>query len=87
MHVRQLDTDFLGALYLRVREVLERTSPAIDEDAIEDVVLTIYLTAAAWQLRADPPLSLLSSLHSVVAKTFSEQSHMTAPPAGARSNP
>jgi hypothetical protein len=85
MHVRQLETDFLGALYLRVREVLERTSPAVGEDAIEDVVLTIYLTAAAWQSRSEPPLSLLSSLHSVVAKTFLEQSPTTAPP-GARSN-
>lgn len=69
-----LDNDFLGALYLRVREVLERGQPADDEATVDDVALTIYLTASAWQAGHEPPLALLSSLHYAIGKTLSHQS-------------
>ena len=69
----QLDNDFLGTLYLRVREVLERGQPADDEATVVDVALTIYLTASAWQAGAEPPLTLLSSLHQVIGKTIQEE--------------
>lgn len=80
--VHQLDNDLLGALYLRVREVLERGQ--LDEDMVEDVTLTIYLTASAWQSSNEPPLEFLSSLHEVIAKTLSGDSSTTAPMSGAR---
>jgi hypothetical protein len=83
MGTGQLESDLLSALYLRVREVLERG--AADGDAmVEDIALTIYLTASAWQARAEPPLNLLTSLHRVIAVTLSTDSFPTAPPNGAR---
>jgi mono/diheme cytochrome c family protein len=71
--VGQLDNDFLGTLYLRVREVLERGQPAGDEATLDDVALTIYLTASAWQAGPEPPLALLSSLHQVIRQTVKEE--------------
>jgi hypothetical protein len=78
MNVRQIDNDLLGALYLRVREVLDRET--WDEQMVEDVTLTIYLTASAWQSPDETPLEFLSSLHEVIAKTLSGN----APMSGAR---
>jgi hypothetical protein len=82
--VQQLDNDLLGALYLRVLEALERGQSA--SGAVEDIALTIYLTASAWQSRQEPPLQLLSSLHEVIAKTLSDESTTNAPADGARRN-
>jgi hypothetical protein len=82
--VRQIDNDLLGTLYLRVREVLEGGQSSDDDGLVEDIKLTIYLTASAWQSGGEPPLDFLSSLHQVIARTLSEDSHANAPVAGAR---
>ncbi len=83
--VQQLDNDLLGALYLRVLEALERGQSASGSGAVEDIALTIYLTASAWQSRQEPPLELLSSLHQVIAKTLSDET-TNAPVDGAGRN-
>jgi hypothetical protein len=84
--VQQLDNDLLGALYLRVLEALERGQSSHGAGAVEDIALTIYLTASAWQSRQEPPLELLSSLHQVIAKTLSDESTTNASVDGARRN-
>lgn len=84
--VQQLDNDLLGKLYLRVIEALERGQLAGGADAVEDIALTIYLTASAWQSRQEPPLELLSSLHQVIAKTLSDESSTNASVEDARRN-
>lgn len=83
--VRDLDSDLLGTLYLRVLETLERQTRC-DEAAVDDVALTIYLTISAWQPDGAPPLHLLTSLHRVVAATLAAESFATAPVDGARRN-
>lgn len=80
----QIDNDLLGTLYLRVREVLENGQSPDRDGLVEDVTLIIYLTASAWQSCGEPPLEFLSSLHQAIAKTLSEDSHASAPVAGAR---
>lgn len=85
--VRQLDNDLLGTLYLRVREVLENGESAGDQAKVDDVALTIYLTASAWQSAGKPPLALLSSLHHVIAKTLAHESSATSPAEGERRTP
>lgn len=84
--VQQLDNNLLGKLYLRVIEALERGQSAGGADAVEDIALTIYLTASAWQSRQEPPLDLLSSLHQVIAKTLSDESSTNASAEDARRN-
>ena len=69
----QLDNDFLAVLYLRVREILERGYRVDDEATVDDVALTIYLTASAWRGGNAPPLALLSSLHQVIGKSIKEK--------------
>lgn len=68
--VPQLENDLLGTLYLRVREVLGQANGSDEDALIEDVTLTIYLTASAWHSRDESPVQFLSSLHEVIAKTI-----------------
>ena len=84
--VQQLDNDLLGALYLRVLEALERGRSSNETGAVEDIALTIYLTASAWQSREEAPIELLSSLHQIIAKTLSDTPSTNAPVNGARRN-
>lgn len=69
--VAQLDHELLGALYLRLREVLQRSSTPIDEDTVQELALAIYLTASAWQSKSDAPVDLLVSLQREISKTLS----------------
>jgi len=66
--VTQLENDLLGSLYLRVREVLDRET--WDDEMVEDLTLTIYLTASAWHTCDEPPLQFLSRLHETIAETL-----------------
>ena len=75
MGVSRLDTDLLGALYLRVREVLDRDK--WDEDIVEDITLTMFLTASAWQSCDEPSLDVLTTLHEVIGKTLSGDARRT----------
>ena|SRR6266498_6128729 len=67
----QIDRELLGALYLRVREVLER-SDTDDVATAEELAMAIYFTASAWQPNGDTPVELLMSLHQVVSRTLEE---------------
>ncbi len=67
----QIDRELLGALYLRVREVLER-SDTDDVATAEELAMAIYFTASAWQPNGDAPVELLMSLHQVVSRTLEE---------------
>lgn len=69
-----VDNDLLGAIYLQVREALDR-APSPD-DAADDVALAIYLTASAWNANGSVPLALLSSLHQVIARTLEKENSM-----------
>jgi hypothetical protein len=66
-----LDAELLGALYLRVREVLER-SGVDDAATAEELAMSIYFTATAWQPNGDAPVDLLLSLHGVISKTLEQ---------------
>jgi hypothetical protein len=68
--VARLDHELLGALYLRLLEVIER-SQVPDDDTVEELALAIYLTASAWQTKSDAPVDLLVSLRSGISKTLS----------------
>jgi hypothetical protein len=68
--VGHLDHEFLGALYLRLLEVMER-SRTLDDDTVEELALAIYITASAWQTKIDAPVDLLVSLRSGISKTLS----------------
>lgn len=68
--VSRLDQDLLGALYLRLLEVLQR-SDASDDDTVEELTLAIYLTASAWQSKSDAPVDLLVALRREISKTLS----------------
>jgi len=70
----QIDNDFLGMIYLRVREALERNPSADTEAIVDDIALTIYLTASAWQGGPEAPLAILPSLHEVIRETIKEES-------------
>lgn len=76
--VAQLDREMLGALYLRLREVLERSPTTFDDDTVQELALAIYLTASAWQSRSDAPVDLLVSLRKEISKTLSADSPSAA---------
>lgn len=67
--VGQLDHELLGALYLRLLEVLER-SDAPNDDTVEELALAIYLTASAWQSKSNASVDLLVSLRCEISKTL-----------------
>ena len=69
--VPQLDHELLGALYVRLREVLERSAIPSDDDTVQELALAIYLTASAWQSKSDAPVDLLVSLRREIATTLS----------------
>src|SRR6266536_1412448 len=66
-----LDAELLGTLYLRVREVLERSELG-DIATAEELAMSIYFTATAWQPDGDAPVALLLSLHSDISKTLEQ---------------
>jgi hypothetical protein len=65
----QLDPELLGTLYLRVREVLER-SELEDIATAEELAMAIYFTASAWQPNSEAPVEILLSLHQVISRTL-----------------
>jgi hypothetical protein len=67
----RLDAELLGTLYLRVREVLER-SELNDLATAEELAMAIYFTATAWQPEGDAPVELLLSLHGVISRTLEQ---------------
>ncbi|HEV2721095.1 MAG TPA: hypothetical protein VG323_13825 [Thermoanaerobaculia bacterium] len=67
----QLDAELLGALYLRVRAVLER-SELDDIATAEELAMSIFFTATAWEPKGDAPVDLLLSLHSDVSRTLEQ---------------
>lgn len=76
--IAQLDHELLGELYIRVRETLERC-PMTDRADVEELALTIYLTASAWQSKSEAPVELLLSLHQVIERTLSLKVSRIAP--------
>ncbi len=67
----QLDAELLGTLYLRVRGVLER-SELDDTATAEELAMSIFFTATAWQPEGDAPVGLLLSLHSDISRTLEQ---------------
>ena len=65
--VDHLDPALVALIYLHVRGVIERCA---EEDAVDELALAIYLTAAAWQASDDPPVDLLPALHTVIQRTL-----------------
>lgn len=65
----RLDRALVAALYLRIRETLLLYSNP-GQEAVDDIALTIYLTATAWQSDASPTIDLLSSLHTSIDTTL-----------------
>ncbi len=65
--VEQLDPALVAIMYLHVRGVIERCE---EEDAVDELALAIYLTAATWQASDDPPVDLLPALHTVIRRTL-----------------
>lgn len=65
-----LDCELVAALYLRLREALQRVQNATEEGAIDELALTIYLTTSAWKSDGEIPVDLLTSLHAAIAATL-----------------
>ena len=65
--VEQLDPALVALIDLHVRGVIERCN---EEDAVDELALAIYLTAAAWQAGDDPPVDPLPALHTVIQRTL-----------------
>ena len=65
----RLDPELLVTLYLRVREVLER-SELDDAATADELAITIFFTASAWQPNNEAPIEVLPSLHQVVSRTL-----------------
>lgn len=61
----QLDPELVGALYLRVRDILRR-SPA-DEEVIDELALAVFLTVSAWTADGDRIASILPALRRDIA--------------------
>ena len=70
--VVQLDRDLLSTLYLQVRAALDRCQSPDDAVAVEELALTMLLTASAWctgnQGSAE---TILSALHRAIIATLS----------------
>ncbi len=66
----RLDPSLVGMLYLRTREILR--DPNADgkspDPLVDQLALSVYFTAAAWQFRPPPDPQVLPSLREVIAK-------------------
>lgn len=67
LQVEHLDPALVALLYLHVRGMIERCD---EVGAVDELALAIYLTASAWQPSAEPPVGLLTALHSVITRTL-----------------
>jgi hypothetical protein len=66
--MRQLDPELVGALYVRVRDILRR-SPT-DEELIDELALAVYLTVSAWTADTDRIASILPDLRRDIAESM-----------------
>jgi hypothetical protein len=70
LQVPRLEQELVAILYLRLRHLVENS----DDDAVADeLALSIYLTASAWQASAEPPVDLLESLHRTIGATLESE--------------
>ena len=72
--VPRLEPELVAALYLRVRDILARW-PTPDDGAIDELALTVYLTASAWQPTPDRAATLLP----ILRRDIAEAMHATKP--------
>jgi hypothetical protein len=70
LRVGHLENEFVSALYLATRGVLERGGDSLDIALVDELALTLYLTASAWLGRDDSAIELLASLHRTLCKTL-----------------
>jgi hypothetical protein len=69
--VVQLDHDLLGTLYLQVRAALDRCQSPDDAVAVEELALTMLLTASAWRTGNEGSAeTILSGLHRAISTTL-----------------
>ena len=69
--VVQLDRDLLGTLYLQVRAALDRCQSPDDAVAVEELALTMLLTASAWRTGNEGSAeTILSALHRAISTTL-----------------
>ena len=78
--VVQLDRDLLSTLYLQVRAALDRCQSPDDAVAVEELALTMLLTASAWRTgNQGSAETILSALHRAIIATLpleiSDRSH------------
>ena len=70
--VVQLDCDLLSTLYLQVRAALDRCQSPDDAVAVEELALTMLLTASAWRTgNQGSAETILSALHRAIIATLS----------------
>ena len=68
----QLDRDLLSTLYLQVRAALDRCQSPDDAVAVEELALTMLLTASAWRTgNQGSAETILSALHRAIIATLS----------------
>lgn len=70
----QFEPELIGALYVRLRQILERWPQGSDEELIEELALTVYLTAAAWDPANQPHLASLDSFRVNIARALGSNS-------------
>ena len=68
--VAHLDSDLVSALYLDAREVLGHSDDVVDVAVVDELALTLYLTASAWLGRQETSVCLLAALHQTLCKTL-----------------
>jgi len=74
----QLEGSLVGQMYLRVRDALQQwetrgdLQSQSDEALIDELALSVYLTAGAWgAVEPDAPLHLIADLQQSIARALS----------------
>lgn len=65
--VDRLEPELVALIYLHVRGVVERCH---EDEAVDELALAIYLTAAAWHSNPEPPVDLITELHGVISRVL-----------------
>lgn len=71
LHVPKLEQELVAILYLRLRHLVDSCD---GDGAADELALSMYLIASAWQGSAAPPVDLLPSLHKRIRATLDNES-------------
>ena len=71
LHVAKLEQELVAILYLRLRHLVESCD---DDGAADELALSMFLIASAWQGDPESAVNLLPSLHKTIRATLDTES-------------